>query len=135
MKKSFAAAFCLCAAIGSVCAVFAGAGCSKKTDYTDYISEKRSDIFVYEDDTVNVTVYCTEKEQPYAADGIKSEMNSMAEIFVSLPKNPQELCVSVEGFEGEMNYQSVENRYYLSFSAPAFTLLLQIILKIWLERR
>ena len=120
MKKSFAAAFCLCAAIGSVCAVFAGAGCSKKTDYTDYISEKRSDIFVHEDDTVNVTVYCTEKEQPYAADGIKSEMNSMAEIFVSLPKNPQELCVSVEGFEGEMNYQSVENRYYLSFSAPAF---------------
>ena len=103
-----------------VCAACALAGCSKQMNYLDYVSERRSNIFVYEDDTVNVTVYCTEKEQPYAADGIKGEMNPLVEIFVSLPKNPQELCVSVEGYEGEMNYQSVNNRYYLSFSAPAF---------------
>ena len=47
-------------------------------------------------------------------------MNDLIEIFVSLPKTFDCVEVSVEGCGGEMNYQSVENRYYLSFSAAAF---------------
>lgn len=103
-----------------LCAVCIPAGCSRRINYLDYVSERRTDIFIYKDDTTEITVYCSEREQPYAADGYKGEMCPVTEIFASLPKNPQELSVSVEGHEGEMNYQSVDNRYYLSFTATAF---------------
>ncbi len=114
MKK-----FVLTAAAAAVI-LFTVTGCAKRVDYSDYVSERRTDIFVYEDDDVSIKAYCSEKEQPYAADGIKGEMCPVVELFVSLPKNPQELNASVEGLGGEMNYRAVENCYYLSFSAQAF---------------
>ena len=118
MKKFILATLLTAAAVSS--SVFF-CGCNKKTDYFSYISEKRTNIFVYCDDTVEVKVQCSVKEQPFAADGYCGETNSFAEVSVSLPKNPQKLEVSVEGNEGEMNYQAVENLYTLSFSAPEFT--------------
>ena len=110
MKK-----FVLTAAAAAVI-LFTVTGCAKRVDYSDYVSERRTDIFVYEDDDVSIKAYCSEKEQPYAADGIKGEMCPVVELFVSLPKNPQELNASVEGLGGEMNYRAVENCYYLSLA-------------------
>ena len=72
-------------------------GCKKKINYADYISEKRTNIYVYEDDTRSVKIHCSQREQPYAADGIKGAMNGICEIFVTLDKNPQELYAEING--------------------------------------
>ncbi len=95
-------------------------GCSKNIDYLEYISEKRSNIYLYSDDEVDIKIYCSQKEQPYCADGIKGEMCDVCEVFVKLNKNPSELSISLCGHEGEMNYQAVDNLFYLSFSEKAF---------------
>ncbi len=95
-------------------------GCAKNIKYTDYVSEKRTDIYLYAGDDTEIKIYCSEREQPYAADGIKGDMSDFIEIFVSLPKNPETLEVDADGFGGEMNYRAVENDFYLSFTAQAF---------------
>lgn len=95
--------------------------CSRQVNYLDYVSERRSDVYVYRDDDTEVKIYCSQKEQPYCADGIKGELCDLIEIFVKLPKNPQELEVSVENFSGEMNYQAVDGIFYLSYTSPAFS--------------
>ncbi|MDE7330479.1 MAG: hypothetical protein K2N30_05290, partial [Clostridia bacterium] len=107
MKKTL---IILCLFLCAVCAV---SGCAKEVNYADYISEKRYDIFVYEDDGITVKIYCSEKEQPYSADGIKGDTCPITEIFVTLPKNPQKVDVSAEGLGGEMHYRAVETCFYL----------------------
>lgn len=116
MKKSV---IFLCAAISLLTAGCFSA-CAAKVDYTDYISESRSDVFLYKDDEREIKLQCVNKEQPFAADGYKGETCDLVEIFVTLQKNPQELEVSVEGFGGEMNYQAVTRQYYLSYSSAPF---------------
>lgn len=106
------------AALAAVLLCFTG--CGRGVDYTKYISEKRSEVYLYEDDAVSVKIQCSEKEQPFAADGYRGDISPLVEIFVKLPKNPEELEVSVEGHGGEMNYQAVGKRFELSFSAKAF---------------
>ena len=91
-------------------------GCAKNTDYASYISEKRTDIYMYSDDSVSIKIYVSEKENPYNSDGIKGAMTSLTEIFVALPENREEVNVSVGNANGEMNYRAVENIYYLSLS-------------------
>jgi hypothetical protein len=103
-----------------VIAVCTLAACAKQVNYLDYISESRFDVFLYKDDATEIKIQCLKKEQPFSADGYKGEVCDIAEIFVTLPKNPPTVEVSLEGYEGEMNYQAVERLYYLSFSAPAF---------------
>ncbi|MCH5147814.1 MAG: hypothetical protein J1G05_00435 [Clostridiales bacterium] len=105
---------------GLLIAAFALAGCTKSIRYSDYISEKRTDIYLYAGDDTQIKIYCSQREQPYAADGIKGDVSDFIEIFVSLPKNPETLEVDVEGLGGEMNYRAVENDYYLSFTAKPF---------------
>ncbi len=114
MKKLSFLVAVLCLAAALFC------GCARGVDYPAFISEKRTDIFIYKDDDKEIKIYCSEREQPYAADGIMGDICPIVEIFVTLPKNPQELEVSVESVEGEMNYRSVENCFYLSFTAAAF---------------
>lgn len=111
----------ICAALSTTAALTALSGCMKKVDYTKYVSEKRSNIFMYEDDSAAVKIHCSKKEQPYAADGYKGEMSDLVEIYVTLPKVYDTVEVSVETFQGEMSYQAVEKRFYLSLSAPEFT--------------
>ena len=96
-------------------------GCAKAVRYSDYISEKRTDIYLYQGDEVQIKIYCSQREQPYAADGIKGDISDFLEIFVSLPKNPDTLEVDAGGLGGEMNYRAVENDFYLSFTAQPFT--------------
>ncbi|MCH5142963.1 MAG: hypothetical protein J1G07_04560 [Clostridiales bacterium] len=105
---------------GLLIAAFALSGCSKSIKYSDYISEKRTDIYLYAGDDTQIKIYCSLREQPYAADGIKGDMSDFIEIFVSLPKNPETLEVDAEGLGGEMNYRAVENDFYLSFTAQPF---------------
>ena len=101
-------------------AICALAGCSKSVKYSDYISERRSDIYLYAGDDTEIKIYCSNREQPYAADGIKGEMSNFLEIFVSLPKNYETVEIDAEGLGGEMNFRAAENDYYLSFTAKPF---------------
>ncbi len=110
----------LTASFLAACALVSSAACTKNIDYTEYVSERRSDVFTYKDDSTEIKIYCSQKEQPYTADGYKGELCDVVEIFVTLPKNPQVLEIKTEGYEGEMNYQAVDKNYYLSFSSPAF---------------
>ncbi len=98
---------------------FALSGCKKKLDYYDYVSENRSEIYIYKDDDVSLKVYFCDREQPYVSDGYRGELCSLCEVFLELKQNPENVSVSLCGQSGEMNYQAVENRYYLSFSAEA----------------
>ena len=110
----------LAAAIISAVAAACSAGCSRQVNYGGYVSEKRSDTFVYQDDDVTIKLHCTAKEQPYNTDGICGDVTDLIEIFVTLPKNPQELTVNCGGLGGEMNYQATQNGYSLWFTAPPF---------------
>ena len=114
MKKILIIAASLLIAICSL------TGCSKSVKYFDYVSEKRTDIYLYAGDDTEIKIYCSTREQPYAADGIKGEMTDFLEIFVSLPKNYETVEIDAEGLGGEMNFRAVENDYYLSFTAKPF---------------
>lgn len=104
----------LVAPILSLVAVF---GCAKEIDFTAYISEKRTDIYVYSDDETQITAYCSQKEQPYVADGILGEPCQIVEFFVKFTKPHEEVTISVGDLGGEMSYRSVDNDFYLSLSA------------------
>ena len=110
----------LFAAAGLLAAVAALSGCAKSVKYADYISEKRSDIYLYAGDDTEIKIYCSQREQPYAADGIKGDVSDLIEIFVILPNNPETVEIDAGGFGGEMNYRAVENDFYLSFTAQTF---------------
>lgn len=99
-----------------ICLVCFISGCAKTVNYLDYVSEKRTDIYLYSDDGVEIKVYISEKETPYTSDGIKGEMTKLTEIFVTLPRNYEEVTVSAGNANGDMNYRAVENCYYLSSS-------------------
>lgn len=114
MRKFIIAAF-LCALLVPF------AGCSKNVDYTKYISERRINLYLYSDDETDLKIYCSRREQPYSADGYCGETCDVVEIFVSFVRNPAEVTLTLEEYTGEMSYQSVENRYFLSFSASAYT--------------
>lgn len=95
-------------------------GCSAQTDYTDYISEKRSEIYLYRDDEAQIQINCVSREQPYAADGICADMCDLVEIFVKFAKNPAEAEISVGDYSGELNYEAVHTRFTATYSSPAF---------------
>ena len=88
-------------------------GCKKGVNYLNYVSEKRSNIYMYADDEIEIKINISERENPYSTDGIKGEMSDMIEIFVTLPKNYDEVNISVAEIEGQMNFKAVENCYYL----------------------
>ena len=92
------------------------AGCNKPVNYLTYISERRENIYLYSNDGIEIKIYISERENPYAPDGICGDMRDLTEIFVKLDKNYDEVVVSVCTIEGEMNYRAVENCYYLSTS-------------------
>ena len=92
-------------------------GCKKGVNYLDYVSEERSNIYLYSDDEVQIKIHIARRESPYSTDGIRGEMSDFCEIFVTLPKNYDEVDISVGGIEGQMNYKAVENCYYLSSGA------------------
>lgn len=110
MKKFLYLLLAVCAALCFAC------GCGKKVDYLSYVSEKRSNIYLYSNDGFEIKIHLSERETPYSANGIKGDMSDFCEIFVTLPKNYDEVDISVADVNGQMNYKAVENCYYLSTS-------------------
>lgn len=110
MKKLFAAAIIPLACLFLLCS------CAKKTDYYSYVSEYRHDIYLYEDDGASLKIYLSDKETPYACDGIKGAMTSVCEIYYFCENTPNEVTIDLQGLGGEMNYLSVSRTFYLSFN-------------------
>ena len=111
MKKMYIfAAFALCASAFGGCA-------NDKTDYTDYISENRYNIYMYSDDGTEIKIYCSEKESPFVADGIKGNVNSLTEIYLQFNEGFDEVYITSQRFTGgEASYLTVKGCWYLSFS-------------------
>lgn len=98
------------------CSLFLIGGCKGGINYSDYVTERRFDTYIYKDDTREIKIYRSEKEMPYSTDGYLGNVSPLTEIFVTLPENPDEVEISVCGISGEMNYRAVEKCYYLSSS-------------------
>ena len=106
--------------LAAACALLLFTGCNTQFDYTKYVSEKRSEIYLYKDDEVDITIHCVSREQPYNADGICGDKCDLVEIFIKFSKSPDSVEISLEGFSGEMNYEAVDRRFTASFSSPAY---------------
>ena len=59
--------------------------CQKKIRYLDYVSELRSNVFLAETEEFSLRIHSTEKENPYAMDGIPKETSVITEIFLTAP--------------------------------------------------
>ena len=109
MKKILYLAAALAAAAAMLC------GCAKKTNYADYISEKRYAVYLYEDDAESIKIYCSEKESPFVADGVKGKTTTVTEIYAKLSGEPETVNISGGGITGgEMSYMTVRDCWYLS---------------------
>lgn len=111
MKKLLIPAICLIPML-SVCTA-----CNKKTDYFEFVSELRSEIYCYQDDQVSLKIYCAEKETPYALDGVKGAMTDLCEVYFESATPANEVEIKLLGHGGEMNYLAVTRNFYLSFGA------------------
>lgn len=115
MKKIIVAATCAAAA-----ALLPLTACNTQPDYTRYISEKRSEIYLYKDDSAEITVHCVSREQPYNADGICGNMCDLVEVSVKITPTPDSVEIAIGDYSGEMNYEAVQTRFTASYSAAAF---------------
>ena len=89
-------------------ALFALSACgSGEINYTDYISEKRDRVYLYEDDNLTVKVQLTSRESPYLSDGYKGDMQDICEIFVKFSQSPENVTATP---------QSKSDRFSLSSS-------------------
>ena len=109
----------------SVCTLFLSA-CNQPLDLTQYVSEYRSNVFVYTQKDFSVKARSVEKEYPYVADGYKGEITHRTEIFITLPKGVESCSVrfSIDGKEygGDASYDNVKQQFYFSCGANASSL-------------
>ncbi len=117
MKKGFLACLPLC-----VLPLFAFAGCGRKYDYKKHISEVKSDIFVAETEEFSLTLSLSEREYPYADDGVACPSSKLAEIsFVTERSADYSVFVTGETtWGGEASYRNVRGDYYYSQGLDTF---------------
>ncbi len=108
--------FALIFAAVAAAAVATVSACTRETDYSDYISEERFAIYMYEDDDIQIKIYCSNKESPFIADGVKGDVSALVEIYATLGESYETVNVSGESVTGgEMSYMSVKDCWYLSY--------------------
>lgn len=100
---------------------FAATACGKKTDYTQYVSEYRNNLFLYDGDEFSIRAQSVEREYPYVADGNKGDMTKRVELFISAPVGTQNCSVFFHAgglrYGGEASFDNVKNQYYFSCTA------------------
>ena len=97
------------------------ASCKHGTDYFNYVSELRSDLFVASAEQFSVTVACISREYPYINDGVKASMCDLVEI--TLEGEASEYCVYLLGEEqigGEMSFRNTRGDFYYSQGVKSF---------------
>ena len=95
-----------------------------QTDYSAYVSDVRSDVFLAETETFSLRLSCLSRERPYTLDGIPSPKSNLVEIVLT-PASPtsEDVSVIVEGekeYGGEMTYRAVSDDYYYSQGVESF---------------
>ncbi len=125
-KRVKRAILALFAALCLSVTAFSLSACNKPLDLTEYVSEYRSNVFLYTQKDFSVKARSVEKEYPYVADGYKGEMTHRTEIFVTLPKGVEACSVRfiVDGKEygGDASYDNVKQQFYFSCGANASAL-------------
>lgn len=95
-------------------------GCTTENGMTGLVSEYKSEIYTAQSDGATLQASFSEREYPYAADGVVSDKSEYFEIRATLPDNTLTYTVSfaVGGKEygGEMNYDSVKQQFTFSQS-------------------
>lgn len=123
MKRLFFYFGAICALL---CLLFPLGSCDKTVDYVEYVSEYRSEIYLAESENYSLTVFFSEREYPYAADGLCANKQDLIEIYLTTPDNTKNYDLSftaADGKEcgGDMSYDSVYGRFFYSQSLPAMT--------------
>lgn len=117
-KRLFVSLLALCTLL---CALLAFCGCKEAPILTDYVSEHRNNLFLYEGDDFFIKAQNVEREHPYVADGYKGEMTHRAELFITAPVGTQScsLFLIADGIEhrGEASYDNVKKHFYYSCAA------------------
>ncbi len=90
--------------------------CSKAPDYTEYVSELRSNIFLAETDGFALRIYSVKKESPYISDGIAQPCNERTEIYLVALQGDKSCQISFtvngKSYGGEMSFDNVKAEYY-----------------------
>lgn len=94
-------------------------------DYSDRLSEVRSDLFIAETEDFTLTLACVEREYPYADDGIPCPMTKSVQITLAPAGTPaDEVTISVgEGaaqWGGDASFRTAYGDFYLSQGVDAF---------------
>lgn len=113
-KKSSAA---ICTALIPLLGVCFFTSCKKSVNYAEYVSENRKQVYLCKEDDYELKIFCLDRETPYCADGVKGNVVSVCEVYYKCGGNPAQVAIELEELGGEMNYMSVTNSFYLSFSA------------------
>ena len=92
-------------------------------DYTQHISEARRDVFCAETEEFSVTLSCTEREYPYASDGVACPTSKVVEITLVSKTDARGYEVYVAGereYGGETSFRNTRGDYYYSQSVAEF---------------
>lgn len=99
-----------------IVSILACPSCQKETDYFEYVSELRENIFIAKTEEFSLRVYAVKKEEPYAADGIKQAINPRLEAYLVAP-NGTESCYFYFLFNGteyggDMSFDNLKTEYF-----------------------
>ena len=94
--------------------------CSRQTDYFSFVSELRNNVFICETENFYLRAHSTEKEYPYAFDGVANQKNRLTEVYLTAPSGDKDCFIyfTVDGKEygGDMSYDNVKSEYYYGCS-------------------
>ncbi|MBQ8375240.1 MAG: hypothetical protein IJX98_06705 [Clostridia bacterium] len=104
----------------AICALLFSS-CNREVDYYDFVSELRSNLFLFDGEDYSIRVQDVEKEYPYVSDGYISEMTHKTEIFVLAPSGTTHCNIyfhcNGKTYGGEASFDSVKREYYYSCNA------------------
>ena len=98
-------------------------GCGAKDGLVSRVSEYKSAVYTAEADGAALEASYSEREYPYAMDGIAADMSGIFEVCAQLPDNTLTYSISFEAggksYGGEMNYDGVRRTFNYSEGIPA----------------
>ena len=92
-------------------------------DYSDRLSEVRSDLFVAETEDFTLQLSCLEREYPYADDGVPCPMSKTLQVElvpVVKPDGDVEIYIGDGGTGGEASYRTAYGDYTFSVGTDVF---------------
>lgn len=101
--------------------LFMSACNSQNVNYCDYVSEYRSEIYRAENEGYALIATFSDREYPYAPDGVCAHKESLVEIYLTAPDNTKNYKISFglpngEVCGGDMSFDSVYARFFYSQS-------------------